>query len=96
MTMSSWSHIILEAYCMFSSMSKKQWKTYAYKDKPLEGKPTIKTIKNENYIPKKERPNWCKKQNKERTPQYRCLSCPFFAYTNAEKKDYKQLFKKYK
>ena len=31
------------------------------------------------------------KQNRKRTPQYRCLSlkCPFFAFCNADIKDYK-------
>ncbi len=83
--MVSWTHIHLEAYCMFSSASKKKWKTVEWETKREH------IIENKNYIPKTKRPNWCKKQNKKRIPQYRCLSlnCPFLAYCNSDKKDYK-------
>jgi hypothetical protein len=62
-----------------------------------------KTVVNDNYIPRNKRPEWCKKQNKRRVPQFKCFSygkaekrCPFFAMCNAEKSDYKFLNKKYK
>ena len=88
--MGCWTHIHLEAYCMFSSSSKKKWKTV-----DLKGKINLK--ENKNYIPKNKGPFWCKKQNKKRIPQYRCLvtKCPFFANCNAERSDYKLFDKAY-
>ena len=99
--MGSWSHIILEGFCLFSHRSKKEHICYELKDinKFKRGKKEI--MINEHYISPKERPNWCVKQNKKRIPQFRCLcygknkKCPFFAMTNALKSDYKYLNKKY-
>ena len=93
---SAWTHTILENFCMYSSMSKKYWKSYGFNMKTMraKGKPTI-TL-NKGYIPKSERPMWCKNNNKKLIPNFRCLcsgkndvKCPFFAMCNAEKKDYK-------
>jgi len=84
---------------MFRSMSKKKWKGYPLewdKDGNMKevDKSKVTVHENKNYIPKTERPNWCKKSNKKLLPQYRCLchrgkQCPFFAYTDADKKSYK-------
>lgn len=90
--MSVWSHIIVEGYCLFRSLSKKDWETIECKTKKK------RMIRNEQYIPKKERPKWCKKKNKKRVPQFRCLCdknndrCPFFGMTNVSKKEYRIFF----
>lgn len=95
--MSVWSHILLEAYCTYSFASQKTWKGYSMlKNGKFSKKAHI--TKNEDYIPKSERPKWCKENNKERLPYYKCFECrgkrcPFFAYVNAEKSDYKLFFK---
>lgn len=70
------ANIILETFCTFRSMNQK------------------KTVKNKDYIPKTRRPKWCRSKNKGRVPEYRCLksNCPFFAYTDAGRKEY-MLFK---
>ncbi len=99
--MGSWSHIILEGFCLFGSLSKKKHTFYEVIDfKTLKtGKKEVKI--NKDYISPKERPRWCVNQNKERIPQFRCLCygkekrCPFFAMTNANKSDYSFLDKKY-
>ena len=93
--MSVWTFVNIEAYCMYNSISKKEWKMYEY-DKTLttkDKKPIIK--KNGHYIPKSERPKWCVKGNKKRLPKFRCMcygkndsKCPFFAFCDADKKDY--------
>ena len=81
---------------MYNSLSKKQWKTHKIKSwEPIvfEDKPTV--CKNNNYIPKSQRIQWCRTGNKNKVPCYRCLksNCPFFAYTDSDKSDYK-LFNK--
>jgi len=88
-----WSHVILEGYCTYSFNSKKYWLGYVCdKLDDIINKKNLKTTKtkNKNYIPKSKRPAWCKKSNKKRVPQYKCLECdcPFFGYCNAEEKDY--------
>ncbi len=99
--MGVWTHIILEGYCLFDSMSKKKYKYCDGKDLLKKSKDKWKTMKNKNYIPKSERPNWCKNQNKKLVPQFRCLGikpnniCPFFGHCNAERKTYKILYKNY-
>lgn len=82
--MGSWTHVHLETYCMFDSMNKKKWETIEWRTNKKH------IIKNNNYISKIKRPFWCKKKNKKRIPQYKCLdlNCPFFAYCNSDKKDY--------
>ena len=94
--MGSWSHIILEGFCLYKPMSKKIWKTYKGQviKKDLKFSKDAE-IKNKSYIPKKEIPRWCRKKNTYRIPQFKCLGCPFFAYVNARQLDYKQLFKRY-
>lgn len=91
-----WSHIILEAHCMFDIISKRKHAFYRH-DRNLKGKGMQV---NENFISPAERPKWCVKMNKGRIPQYRCMfygkkKCPFFAFANAEKSDYRFLWKKY-
>ena len=102
--MSSWTHSIIENFCMFRSMSKKEWKCYPIELKDWKkgerNKTKVSIHQNKNYIPPSERPKWCIKQNKELIPQFRCLchggkQCPFFAYTNADKKEYKLFNKVY-
>jgi hypothetical protein len=90
--MSAWNHVIIEGYCLFSHASKKEWKCC-----DIDGK-NKSVHKNTNYIPKTNRPAWCKKHNKMFVPEFRCLchgdkTCPFFAYTNATKKDYETMMK---
>ena len=77
-------------------MSVKTWKTHSYKNGKFSEK--TKVYKNENYIPKTKRPKWCKKKNYKLVPQWKCLggNCPFFAYTNALKKEYYKLYKEKK
>ena len=93
LSMSSWTHIVLEAYCMYSWRSEKKHIGYEITDIKTfkKGKKTV--ISNSHYIPKSKRPKWCVSLNKKRVPQFRCMKCPFFAHTNAEKRDYK-LFNK--
>jgi len=92
--MGVWTHIILEGYCMFSSCSKRNWTTYECLGKGKISK-KAKIVKNNGYIPKSNRPVWCKNTNRRFVPQFQCLCygknwkrCPFFACTNADRKDY--------
>ena len=94
--MSSWTHTIIESYCMYKSMSKQIWTGYSWKDtKDMLNKPKAKPtrMKNPGYIPKEKRPVWCKRHKKKLLPQYKCLekSCPFFAYTDAMASEYMKL-----
>jgi len=98
--MSAWTHLHLEAFCGYASISKKSWKTIEMKqdkkgnllfDKDgnfKRGKEHI--CENPNYISRTKRPEWCKKENKERLPRFRCLAdkCPFFAYDDCEPEEY--------
>ncbi len=94
--MSVWNHIIVEGYCLFRSLSRKKWKTV-----PLDGRRKTIIMENKNYIPKIKRPEWCRKRNRKRVPQFRCLCdkndkrCPFFAMTETSKKEYKMFFKEW-
>ena len=92
--MGVWKHIIIEGFCMFRNASVKNWKTHSYLCNGKFGK-KVKIYKNDNYIPKSKRPLWCKKKNHKLVPQWKCLggNCPFFAYTNALKKEYIKLGK---
>jgi hypothetical protein len=89
--MSSWTHIHLEAYCTFSWATQKEFHPVG-----LDGK-KYRVMKNKNYIPANKRPSWCKKRNKKKFPQYKCLEshCPFFCYCNANEKDYRIFDKAY-
>lgn len=94
--MGVWGHIILEGYCMYSSASQKVWNTIGVDNNKRD------KIKNEGYIPKSKRPNWCKSSNKKRLPQFNCLcygkkdeQCPFFGMTEATKGDIKLFQKAY-
>jgi len=76
---------------MYRTLSVKNFKTV-----DVDNKNDVKVISNSNYIPKNERPEWCKNKNKDLTPNFKCMcngknniKCKFFAYTNADKKDYK-------
>jgi len=66
------------------------------KNEEMITSPNSKVMINNNYIPKSNRPKWCRNNNKEFIPQFRCMCfgknnirCPFFSFTNADKKDYK-------
>ena len=74
---------------MFNSLSKKEWKGVEWNSKKRC------TIENKNYNSKNKRPNWCKKQNRKKIPQYRCLisKCPFFSFVNSSSKDYRKFDK---
>ena len=76
---------------MFSHSSKKKWNTVEWKTNKE------RIIENKNYISRNKRPPWCKKFNKKFIPRYRCLACkcPFFAYADADIKDYKIFDKAY-
>jgi len=87
--MTKWNHIILEGYCMYSSMKNKK-QTFV----DLKGN-NKQTVDNPLYVDK-ERPKWCKKKfkgKKERIPCATCLygsndekeeKCPFFCSTEVE------------
>ncbi len=83
--MSCWTHIHLEAYCTFNWATQKEFHPVG-----LDGK-KCKVMKNKNYLHATKRPSWCKKKNKRRIPQYKCLDskCSFFAYCNSDIKDYR-------
>lgn len=91
--MSAWSHIIVEGYCLFGSLSEKRWEGV-----PLDGRGKKSIMENKNYTPRTKRSKWCKKKNKKRTPQFRCLCdknderCPFFGMVNVSKKEYRIFF----
>ncbi len=89
--MGIWTHIHLEAFCMFSHNSKKKWNTLEWKTNKK------RIVENKNYISRDKRPFWCKKFNKKFIPQSRCLACKclFFAYVNSDRKDYKIFDKAY-
>lgn len=85
--MSGWTHIHLEAHCFYSFLSRKVWKG---SDMETEEK-TVRD--NPEYISRSERSEWCKKENKKRLPQFKCMCerdnvCPFFGFTDCEKKEY--------
>lgn len=91
--MAPWAHIILEAHCTRKLTLKKDKYVYEPVDlKTAKFKKKPNPYYNPAYkIPKK--PSYCPE-----LPQYKCLekNCPHFAYTNAEKKDYLFLNKRYK
>lgn len=93
-----WTHIIIEGYCLYESMSKKFIKTHKVifdKNNEMKVSKKLDINTNKNYISKSERPKWCKNNNKKLVPKFRCMcngkkgkKCPFFGYTNADKNDY--------
>lgn len=105
--MGTWREIVLEAFCLYNCMTRKVYKAYPAKDElrskenPLGiDKKDVQTYKNDGYIPASKRPYWCRKHNKERVPEFRCLCdgdwdkrCPFFAGCDADPKIYKQMRK---
>jgi hypothetical protein len=97
--MTSWNHIILEGYCLYKSSTKKEFKCVNLDSLTGKEKRKETVLKNKHYIPKTERPKWCTKQNKDKIPQFRCMclkkKCPFFAYANADRNDYKKFNKIY-
>ena len=83
--MSGWTHIQLEGHCCYSFMSKKSWKCSDMET----GEKTVHD--NPEYISRSKRPEWCKKENKKRLPQFKCMCddrCPFFGFTDCTKKEY--------
>lgn len=105
-----WTHIILEGYCMFSTLSKKTWTGYKCLTiiRKKNGKMYFKhekpsKYKNKLYVPERFRPGWCKSQ----TPGVRCLYsiptlnnqlvvCPFLAICPADKKDERIMLRAWK
>jgi len=75
---------------MYPHCIQKKYKTYkvTFKKEKIKVSKTPEVKINESYIPKGWRPKWCLKNNKKRVPQYKCMDCPFFACTNADRKDY--------
>ncbi len=89
-----WTHLIIEAYCCYSYSHKKKGTYYdGYGNKIIKDNPC--------YNPSK-RPLWCRNRNKtgkDLCPEFRCHSngknskmCPFFGYTDANKKEYEMFF----
>ncbi len=95
-----WTDIILEGYCLYNQLSQKKWELYYFKNGKIQKK--VETKDNPYYISKTKRPQWCKKNNKKKIPQFNCLdkgkekTCPFFAFCNGEKRVYNELSKFYK
>ena len=104
--MGVWTHTLIENFCLYRGLSKKIDKSCSMDEmkKSFDNKNyKIKwnTKKNEHYISPNKRPSWCKKHNKDFIPRFNCLcdekngKCPFFAYTNADEKDYRLFNKAY-
>ena len=95
--MKAWCYIILEGYCSFRTLSEKEHKGRTVESFELMKFGKVCTIENKNYISKEKRPKWCRAYNKKRIPQYKCFrsDCPFFSYTDAEKKVYESFFEVY-
>lgn len=102
MTDTFWTYTILESFCGYRWMTKKEYELYKIdtttSKTKIKTKKTSKKIYNSRYTPPSKRPAWCRKHNKGRTPQFRCLSddktekkCPFYTFTEADKPDYKVL-----
>lgn len=93
---SPWTHIIIEAYCLYDCHSQRITSSRKYlgmkNGKPRWGR--LEEHKNSDYINPQERPRWCKQR---KVPNARCLAskCPFFAWSNAEMKVYRILYKNY-
>ena len=93
----SWTHIYVEAYCLYDSM-----KSPTIKVKEWKKPGPYKTVNNNMYRSDKKRPQWCinKFGKGTRHLEFRCLCsgknnrrCPFFAMTDACRKD-KNIFNK--
>lgn len=99
-----WSTVILEAYCMFDYISKKQHTFYPMTKDFKFDKKNAKTEKNKDYVPKTSRPKWCQKRNREKIPRYECLGgyerepgkCPFFCFCEGDIGDLSESIKKSK
>lgn len=99
-----WTHLIFEAYCLYSSSKQEYIKVYEVKtsDKKGDNSVTVKepgtTIKNPLYIKDAKRPKWCIKQYKNKTdkelnelcPQPQCqeTNCPYLAMIHVCEEDY--------
>ncbi|MFC1754365.1 hypothetical protein ACFL96_13400 [Thermoproteota archaeon] len=91
-----WSRIVLEGYCLFEHLSKKEHKVYdmeAFKKK-IAGDDAIKpeVRMNDKYVSADKKPAWCKLTNEKLVPQFKCLcneddndsTCPFFGYCETD------------
>lgn len=93
--MKVWSPIVIEGYCLFDYLSKKSHIFYSLDDVFKKDKKPLKR-QNKDYISPTKRPKWCKKDNKELIPKFKCLSddsedkCPFFGYCEFEEYDIKK------
>jgi len=89
--MGVWSHVIIEGFCTFSWASQKKWEGIEYRKGPGRRKKFV--TENEHYVPRTERPKWCRKINRTRIPMFECLCdknekrCPFFGMVEAEEAD---------
>ncbi|MFH1511213.1 MAG: hypothetical protein ABIF10_05960 [Candidatus Woesearchaeota archaeon] len=95
--MGCWSDI-LEGYCCYAWASKKRHKTYEWRNRKFSKE--VKIRDNNNYIPRSQRPDWCRRRNKKFVPQHRCLGgqhgrCPFFSFCDGTKGIYKWVSKYY-
>lgn len=95
--MTKWTHIHIEGYCMFRTLSKKNHALYTVTNFDKMETAYSETRRNEHYVNPKERPKWCKEEfkNGERTPQEKCLcnpdtadKCPFFMFSDCEPEEY--------
>lgn len=89
---------MLEGYCLFNSKSQQLWELHDYDIKKKRFSSKKSSMLNPGYVPASKRPNWCKRCNKDKTPNYKCLDggkdmCPFFGFCNATTKDYNLYYK---
>jgi hypothetical protein len=91
--MNTWTHIVIEGYCLYSHLSEKKTTYHEVDQSTFKSTNKKRTIINKDYIPKRKRPLWCVSSNKKFTPQFNCLSnpnsktdskCPFFGYCEAD------------
>jgi hypothetical protein len=88
--MNTWSHLIFEGWCTFAHNSKKTWTLFSpivdkdgnivyKKDGWMKLEKNGKKVKNQYYISPKERPKWCRCNNKRMKPLPECAinKCPF-------------------
>jgi len=104
--MNGWTHIHLEAYCLFNSMSQ-EYQEFRELDisnieKSLKSEGPYEKTLNKNYVHKSNKPAWCRNNNKKMLPRFRCMCdgkndkrCPFFAMCDCDPKDYKLFDKAY-
>jgi hypothetical protein len=98
--MGKWTHILLEAFCMYASSKDEESEFFEMIDKEGGGHEFKSTgiQKNPSYI-KAERPDFCKKKYKgdedDMCPSDECYmeDCKFLATCPVDKKDYDVMMK---